>query len=394
MKDNNMKTGGQENKLTVLLSTMNKYMCFYSYYLWLLTDDCHFIIDDVKCVMTFSKHIGFESFVKKFMQQRIQSKIEGNSGGEQFSKITMNSSYGSDGMNQEHFSDIKLCDIHETFRKHLNGRFKSDRKLADNLYAVEFEQQRFNCKTCLLVAFAVLDCSKYWFMNFYYNFLTPLIDMNRVHLIYCDTDSMMLAVAGDPKQNYKQGFSTVIKDKQFYDQNFYKFFPKSKQVITNESQSILDKIEQLEDRKLKIKELQIENEKKPLGVAYEHCGSTLIALAPKNYWLRQEFDKKDPVVIKLKGMSLKMNPQINKDAYENNIKNGTVAKGKNTSLRQHIERNEEDEVFSKMSRINTTKNGITGVHTKMIVLKNQCCCPYIEGITADKYKIQYKMLMP
>ncbi|KAA6353785.1 MAG: hypothetical protein EZS28_050688 [Streblomastix strix] len=228
MKDNNLKTGGEENKLTVLLSTMGKYMCFYSYYLWLLIDDCHFIIDDVKCVMTFSKHIGFESFVRKFMQQRIQSKIEGNDGGEQFSKITMNSSYGSDGMNQEHFSDIKLCDIHETFRKHLNGRFKSDRKLGDNLYAVEFEQQKFNCKTCLQVAFAVLDCAKYWFMNFYYNFLTPMVDMNRVHLIYCDTDSMMLAVAGDPKQNYKQGFSAVIKDKEFYDQNFYKFFPKPK----------------------------------------------------------------------------------------------------------------------------------------------------------------------
>ncbi|KAA6359636.1 MAG: hypothetical protein EZS28_044836, partial [Streblomastix strix] len=26
-----------------------------------------------------------------------------------------------------------------------------------------------------------------------------MVDMNRVHLTYCDTDSMMLAVAGDPK---------------------------------------------------------------------------------------------------------------------------------------------------------------------------------------------------
>ncbi|KAA6356344.1 MAG: hypothetical protein EZS28_048129 [Streblomastix strix] len=221
-----------------------------------------------------------------------------------------------------------------------------------------------------------------------------MVDMNRVHLIYSDTESMMLAVAGDPKQNYKQGFSAVIKDKEFYDQNFYKFFPKPKSIIANESQLILDKIEQLDERKLKLKELQIENEKKPLGVAYEHCGSTLIALAPKNYWLRQEFDKKDPIVVKLKGMSLKLNPQINKDAYENNIKNGKIVKGKNTSLRQHIERNSDDEVFSKMSRINTTKNGITGVHTKMIVLENQCCCPYIDGISADKYKTQYKMLMP
>ncbi|KAA6362847.1 MAG: hypothetical protein EZS28_041626, partial [Streblomastix strix] len=229
---------------------------------------------------------------KGLIQLKRYYLAKGNSEGEQFSKITMNSSYGSDGMNQEHFSDIKLCDIHETFRKHLNGRFKSDRKLGGNLYAIEFEQQKFNCKTCLQVAFAVLDCAKYWFMNFYCNFLTPMVDMNRVHLIYCDTDSIMLAVAGDPKQNYKQGFSAVIKDKQFYDLNFYKFLPKPKSIIMQENKC----------SKGKIKELQIQDKKKPLGVAQEHCGSTLIALAPKNYWLRQEFDKKDPIVVKLKGM--------------------------------------------------------------------------------------------
>ncbi|KAA6373779.1 MAG: hypothetical protein EZS28_030695, partial [Streblomastix strix] len=117
--------------------------------------------------------------------------------------------------------------------------------------------------------------------------------------IECDSDSqkeldsMMLAVAGDPKQNYQQGFSAVIKDKQFYDQNFYKFFPKPMSVVTIENKPQLEKIDEGK-RKLKIKELQIQDEKKPLGVAYEHCGSTLIALAPKNYWLRQEFDKKDP----------------------------------------------------------------------------------------------------
>ncbi|KAA6363313.1 MAG: hypothetical protein EZS28_041160 [Streblomastix strix] len=196
----------------------------------------------------------------------------------------------------------------------------------------------------------------------------------------------MLLIAGDPKQNYKQGLSTVIKDKEFYDQNFYKFFPKPKSVVTQENKSQLENLDNEGQRKLKIKELQIQDEKKPLEVAYEHCCSTLTALASKNYRLRQEFDKKDPIVVKLKGISLKMNPQIIKDVYENNIKNGTIVKGKNTSLRQHQERNSDDEVFSKMSRINTTKNGITGVHTKMIVLENQCCCPYIDGITADNLR--------
>ncbi|KAA6384881.1 MAG: hypothetical protein EZS28_019592 [Streblomastix strix] len=72
----------------------------------------------------------------------------------------------------------------------------------------------------------------------------PQSDMNRADLIYYDTDSMMLAVAGDPKQNYQQGFSAEIIDKQIYDQNQYKFFPQPKQVITEENKSQPDKIDE------------------------------------------------------------------------------------------------------------------------------------------------------
>ncbi|KAA6359191.1 MAG: hypothetical protein EZS28_045282 [Streblomastix strix] len=151
---------------------------------------------------------------------------------------------------------------------------------------------------------------------------------------------MMLAVAGNPNKDYNQGFSEIITDQQFYDDNFYKFFP-------DPSKGVYD-------------------EKKLLGVAYEHCGSSLIALAPKNYWLLEDLDKKHPQTVKLKGLNLKSNPQINKDAYEENIRCGTVVQGKNISLRQHQ---------GKMSQIEVFKNGITGTHTKMIVLPNQCCCP-------------------
>ncbi|KAA6321942.1 MAG: hypothetical protein EZS28_054491, partial [Streblomastix strix] len=111
---------------------------------------------------------------------------------------------------------------------------------------------------------------------------------------------MMLAVAGDPNQDYTQGFSAIVSDKQFYDENFYKFFP-------DPSKDVYD-------------------EKKLLDVAYEHCGSSLIALAPKNNWLLEDLDKKNPDTVKLKGLNLKSNPQINKQAYEENIKIGTVVK--------------------------------------------------------------------
>ncbi|KAA6379989.1 MAG: hypothetical protein EZS28_024485 [Streblomastix strix] len=156
------------------------------------------------------------------------------------------------------------------------------------------------------------------------------LDSSKFHFIYEDTDSMMLAVAGNPNKDYNQGFSEIITDQQFYDENFYKFFP-------DPSKGVYD-------------------EKKLLGVAYEHCGSSLIALVPKNYWLLEDLDKKHPQTVKLKGLNLKSNPQINKDAYENNIRNGTVVQGKNISLRQYQ---------GKMSQIEVFKNGITELNHKL-----------------------------
>ncbi|KAA6390084.1 MAG: hypothetical protein EZS28_014390 [Streblomastix strix] len=183
------------------------------------------------------------------------------------------------------------------------------------------------------------------------------LDSSKFHFVYGDTDSMTLAVAGNPNKDYNHGFSEIITDQQFYDENFYKFFP-------DPSKGVYDV-------------------KKLLGVAYEHCGSSLIALASKNYWLLEDLDKKHPQTVKLKGPNLKSNPQINKDAYEDNIRNGTVVQGRNISLRQHQ---------GKMSQIEVFKNGITGTHTKMIVLPNQCCCPFVWQLTADKSKSQAKIL--
>ncbi|KAA6381473.1 MAG: hypothetical protein EZS28_022999 [Streblomastix strix] len=125
------------------------------------------------------------------------------------------------------------------------------------------------------------------------------LDSSKFHFVYGDTDSMMLAVAGNPNKDCNQGFSEIITDQQFYDENFYKFFP-------DPSKEVYD-------------------EKKLLGVTYEHCGSSLIALAPKNYWLLEDIDQKHSQTVNLKRINLKSIPQINKDAYEDNIRNEFVA---------------------------------------------------------------------
>jgi hypothetical protein len=90
-----------EKKLTMLLSTHGEYMSFSSYYLWFLIDRCHFIIDDIRSIMYFSKHTGFHQFVNEFMSKRCEAEDAGNRGMATFCKMSMNGSYGYDGKNTE-----------------------------------------------------------------------------------------------------------------------------------------------------------------------------------------------------------------------------------------------------------------------------------------------------
>jgi hypothetical protein len=40
-----------------------------------------------------------------------------------------------------------------------------------------------------------------------------------------------------------------------------------------------------------------------------------------------------------------------------------------------------------MSKVTVVKNALTATHTKVIVLPNQVCAPFIHGIKADAYKV-------
>ncbi|KAA6376183.1 MAG: hypothetical protein EZS28_028290, partial [Streblomastix strix] len=85
-------------------------------------------------------------------------------------------------------------------------------------------------------------------------------DMNKLHFIEGDTDSAYWAVSGKADESYKQQFKYVIKDQQFYNENVKYFFS------TIEG-DLLD-------------------EKKILGLAIEREGTEMIALAPKNYFIK------------------------------------------------------------------------------------------------------------
>ncbi|KAA6402416.1 MAG: hypothetical protein EZS28_002062 [Streblomastix strix] len=85
-------------------------------------------------------------------------------------------------------------------------KFKlQDNQISENCFIVELEKKRCSCSTPLQVAYFTMDNSKYFYLNAYYNFLTPCLDMDYIHVIYGDTDSLCLAIAHE---------SLPIKDKK------------------------------------------------------------------------------------------------------------------------------------------------------------------------------------
>jgi hypothetical protein len=97
MTINNLKTDTEETKSTMLLSAHDQFMSFSSYYLRFLIDKCYFIIDDIKSIITFTKHDRFGNFVNEFMINRIEAMTSNNRGKEQFCKTSLNGSYSYDG---------------------------------------------------------------------------------------------------------------------------------------------------------------------------------------------------------------------------------------------------------------------------------------------------------
>jgi hypothetical protein len=207
------------------------------------------------------------------MTKRQEAKLKGDKASDDFFKNCMNGSYGYDIMNEENFSKAKLLDKPKTFMQQMAPNFISTKKLRDEpteLYQVQSLPRKYNCNTSIIQGFFTLDNAKFWYLNFIYNFLYKCINTNKIHFIEGDTDSMYWAVAGNPNEDYNQGFQYVIKDEKFYNKYVYKFFPNDFYSTTNKP-TFTSKLEQtLFNKKL-------------LGLAIEKQCESTIELAPKLY---------------------------------------------------------------------------------------------------------------
>ncbi|KAI5546883.1 CBG23764 family [Trichomonas vaginalis G3] len=324
MKTNNILVDQKQRKLTQLASTHGEYMSFSSYYLWYLIDRFHFIIDDVKSILTFAKNTCFHDFANEFMRVRQEAELNGNKGKSLFCKISLNGSYGYDAMNTQNYTKSKIMEEDKARMACMSQMFKNIREIGDNVYQVMMKDKYYRCDTCLQEAFFTLDNAKYWYLVFIYDFMYKCMDTNKFHFIEGDTDSSYWAIAGDPNLPNTQAFQAIIIDKNFYDKNIYKFAPYD-----------FFCFDQKYKPKLKNKMEEKQHEKKLLGLAIEKQGDNMIALCPKCYTsfnghLKETDFKK--IAMKMKGVSLKQNEHLTPENYYQILKDGVSFDGKNITL--------------------------------------------------------------
>jgi hypothetical protein len=91
--------------------------------------------------------------------------------------------------------------------------------LREAQYQVQMKPSSFKCDTCLVEGFATLENSKFLLLLLFCEFMHKCIDMDKLHYIEGDTDSMYFEIAGKltdlPEVDRMQDFKYVIKDEKF-----------------------------------------------------------------------------------------------------------------------------------------------------------------------------------
>jgi hypothetical protein len=182
--------------------------------------------------------------------------------------------------------------------------------------------------------------------------------MRKVHFIEGDTNSLYYAISGDPEKDCHQGFEHVIKDEAFYKENVYKWFPNP--------------------------DLGTKDKKKLFGVSFEKVGHVMYAIAPKCYILKgsKSSDKED--VRKMKGVSVRLNDEIDLMSYKSCLESSAPVMGINRGFMM-IESNPLKHI-RRMVKYEQKKKAINELALdKMIVFENHACAPFLPNLTAEDY---------
>jgi hypothetical protein len=135
-------------------------------------DRCGLVIEDVERCHIFTGHTNFNSFANETMKRRQEAILNKDKVRDLFNKISLNSSYGYNIVNQADYSKVKIVNKHKCSLAHLTPTFRSATTLGEDLCLVESVANSFECKTGVQVGIATLDIAKFLYLNFIYNFMS------------------------------------------------------------------------------------------------------------------------------------------------------------------------------------------------------------------------------
>ena len=330
VKNGYVKSGKNDGKNGCKNSNTSKsqYMAFSTYYLWYLIDEFGFVVEDVKSIITFDKHLKFGNFVGKCMsarQEAISKKKEDKSYDvlDKYYKNILNSSYGFDGKRCDNYNKSRIVTAKDAFKSHRSPLHLNTIELGNDRYITVERTKNFKIQTPVQCAVFTLDNAKFWYLTFIYNFMMRCLDMTRLHYAEGDTDSQYWAVSGecneDGSVDYTQAFKHVILDEEFYNENVHKWLPYNF-YTTDGRTAVPDNASNLE---------KIAHEKKLLGCAIEKQGLNIVALGPKCY---TTWNNENNYKCKVKGVRLSTNKHITFKSYIEVIQKETTIDGTNYLL--------------------------------------------------------------
>jgi hypothetical protein len=236
--------------------------------------------------------------------------------------------------------------------------FKGARQLNEEKYIVEKNYIYYTVDTALQEAMFTLDNAKFWYIRFVYDFMYKCTYMRKVYFIEEDTVSLYYAISGDPEKDCHQRFEHVIKDEGFYKENVYKWFPNP--------------------------ELGTKDKRKLLGVSFEKVGYVIYAIPPKCYILKGSKSSDKENVRKMKGVSVRLNDDIDLMSYKSWLESSVPVIGINRGFMM-IESNSSKHI-RWMVKYEQKKKVINGLALdKMIVFENHACAPFLPNLTAEDY---------
>ena len=185
-------------KLIATVTDKDHYICHSSILKFYLENGMK--LKEVHRVLAFAQ----KPWMKKFVEFNAQKRKEAKSTfWKDLYKRINNCLYGRSLYSAKSQIDFRLVNEKKQFLK-LSSKpnFKGFEVISDNLAGVEMGQIRVELTHPLYVGSAILELSKLYMYNIYYNYFVKMYEQN-VTLCYMDTDSFLLWIRGEENDPYE-----------------------------------------------------------------------------------------------------------------------------------------------------------------------------------------------